>query len=73
MRTKKVYSELAIPNESTTVTCVLTDSKADRGVDKLQKEKGGADPVAQQLSLHVPLLSGLGLAGLDPRCGHGTA
>ena len=29
----------------------------------------GAGPVAQQLSLHVPLLSGPGFAGPDPRYG----
>ena len=29
--------------------------------------------MAQQLSAHVPLLGGLGFAGLDPGCGHGTA
>ena len=33
----------------------------------------GAGPVAQWLSSHVPLLSGPRFAGLDPRCGHGTA
>ena len=33
----------------------------------------GAEPVAQQLSAHIPLLGGLGFAGSDPRCGHGTA
>ena len=35
----------------------------------------GASPVAQRLRLssHVPLLSGPGLAGLVPGCGHGTA
>ena len=33
----------------------------------------GARLVAQPLSLHVPLLGGLGFAGSDPRCGHGTA
>ena len=32
----------------------------------------GASPVAQWLSSHVLLLSGLGFAGLDPGCGHGT-
>ena len=33
----------------------------------------GAGPVAQRLSLHVPLLGGPGFAGSDPGCGHGTA
>ena len=33
---------------------------------------GGAGPVAQRLSSHVPLLSGPGFAGSDPGCGHGT-
>ena len=33
----------------------------------------GAGPVAQRLSLHVPLLRGPGFAGSDPGCGHGTA
>ena len=28
---------------------------------------------AQQLSSNVPLLGGLGLAGSDPGCGHGTS
>ena len=32
----------------------------------------GAGPVAQRLSAHILLLGGLGFAGLDPRCGHGT-
>ena len=27
----------------------------------------------QRLSEHVPFLGGLGFAGLDPGCGHGTA
>ena len=41
---------------------------------KSQKEKmEGAGPVAQRLSSHVPLLGGLGFAGWDPRCRHGTA
>ena len=29
--------------------------------------------MAQQLSAHVPLLSGPGFTGLDPGWGHGTA
>ena len=33
----------------------------------------GAGPVAEQLSLHVLLLGGRGLAGSDPGCGLGTA
>ena len=33
----------------------------------------GAGPVAQQLSSHVPVLGGLGFAGLDPGCGNGAA
>ena len=33
----------------------------------------GASPVVQRLRLHVLLLGGLGLAGSDPGCGHGTA
>ena len=38
-----------------------------------QDDQGGAGPVAQRLSLHVPLLGGPGFAGSDPGCGHGTA
>ena len=33
----------------------------------------GAGLVAQWLSVHVPLLGGLGFAGSDAGCGHGTA
>ena len=33
----------------------------------------GASPVAQQLSAHVLLFGGLGFAGSDPGCRHGTA
>ena len=33
----------------------------------------GVSQVAQWLSSHVSLLSGLGFAGSDPGCGHGTA
>ena len=41
---------------------------------KLDKNiKAGAGPVAQQLSSHVLLLGGLGFAGSDPGCEHGTA
>ena len=29
--------------------------------------------MAQQLSVHVPLLGGPGLASFNPGCGHGTA
>ena len=29
--------------------------------------------MVQWLSEHLPLYSGLGFAGLDPGCGHGTA
>ena len=29
--------------------------------------------MAQRLRLRVPLLGGLGFAGSDPGCGHGTA
>ena len=36
------------------------------------RERGGAGPVAQQLSAHVPLLGGPAFASLDPGCGHGT-
>ena len=39
---------------------------------EIEKEEGGASPVAQWLSSHVPLPSGPGFAGLDPECGHGT-
>ena len=35
--------------------------------------KRGAGLVAQRLSSHVLLLGGVGFAGSDPRCGHGTA
>ena len=38
-----------------------------------KKEKGRDGPVAQRLSSHVALLSGLGFAGSDPGCGHCTA
>ena len=35
---------------------------------------GGASPVAQWLSAHVPFcFSGPRFTGLDPGCGHGTA
>ena len=33
----------------------------------------GANLVAQRLSAHVLLLSGLGFGGSDPGCGHGTS
>ena len=36
------------------------------------KKSGGTGPVAQRLSLHVPLLGGPGFAGSDAGCGHGT-
>src|SRR3712207_8362218 len=39
----------------------------------VEEAKIGAGLVAPRLSLHVPLLGGPGFAGLDPRCGHGTA
>ena len=34
---------------------------------------GGAGPVVQRLSTHVPLLGSPGFTGSDPRHGHGTA
>ena len=42
---------------------------------KVTFEKGlvRAGPVAQRLSWHIPLLSGLGFATSDPGCGHGTS
>ena len=39
----------------------------------LKKGHAGAGPVAQWLGAHVPLLGGLGFAGSDPGCRHGTA
>ena len=36
------------------------------------KTISGAGPVAQELSVHLPLLRGQGFAGSDPGCGHGT-
>ena len=38
-----------------------------------RKSGGGASPVVQRLSAHVPLLSGPEFAGSDPGCGHDTA
>ena len=38
-----------------------------------QNHRERGRPVAQQLSAHVLLLGGPGLAGSDPGCGHGTA
>ena len=40
---------------------------------KKQKVCDGAGWVAQRLNANVPLLSGPGFAGSDPRWGHGTA
>ena len=37
-----------------------------------REENTGAGPVAQRLSVHIPLLSGPGFTGSDPGCGHGT-
>ena len=39
----------------------------------LKLSRAGASPVVQRLSSHVLQLSGLGFAGSDPGCGHGTA
>ena len=33
----------------------------------------GASPVAQRLSSHIPLLSGLGFTVLDSGCGYGSS
>ena len=45
-----------------------------RGMNKCSyKMHQKAGLVAQQLSLHGPLLSGLGFTGSDPGCRHGTA
>lgn len=38
---KAIYSGLATVRESATVTSILTDSKADRGVGKIYKRKKG--------------------------------
>ena len=39
---------------------------------RMKNNTDGAGQAVQQLSAHVPLLSGPGFAGLDPGCGHGT-
>lgn len=47
--------------------------KARMEARRLLKMLSGAVPVAQWLSSHILLLRGLGFAGSDPGCGHGTA
>ena len=50
-----------------------TTGEIKKKIDGVKSRLEGASPVAQWLSSPVPLLSGQGFAGLDPRCGHGTA
>ena len=38
-KAKAIYSELAIARESATITCILADSKAGRGVGNSVLEK----------------------------------
>ena len=49
------------------------NSKYKQRLSALKKKSVRASPVAQQLSVHVPLLGSPGFTGSDPGCGHGTA